>query len=173
MFADPEIVVGRIETLAVDAVVNAANRMLEPGAGVDGALRRAAGPELTRLTKTLPPLEPSQAIITPGFNAPAKHIIHVAAPIYSIPGDHHDKVFALGACYVNAMTLADGHGLRSIAFPCLGAGNYGWPIELACGVGLTHVYVGLSRATHIARVIMCCFTEADAAHYRKGLRGEL
>jgi O-acetyl-ADP-ribose deacetylase (regulator of RNase III) len=173
MDAQIDIVEGRIERMALDAVVNAANMQLLPGSGVDGALRAAAGPELTRLTQTLPPLSPSQAVITPGFNGPFKHIIHVAAPIWYTPGDKTEKVFELGHCYINAIRLAEAHGLKSIAFPFLGTGVYGWPPSAVCGVSITHVYAGLAQAPGIERVVFCCFTAEHAALYRKGMRGEL
>lgn len=173
MDAQIEIVVGRIERLALDAVVNAANRHLLPGAGVDGALRAAAGPDLTRLTATLPPLEPSQAVITPGFDGPFKHIIHIAAPVWQGPGDKQEKVFELGKAYINAVKLAAAHQLTSIGFPCIGTGIYGWPANLACGVAMTHVDSALPTSPTIQRVVYCCFSESDAILYRAGLRGEL
>lgn len=165
-----DVIVGRIETLAVDAVVNAANRRLLPGTGVDGALRAAAGPELTRLTEAMSPIAEGEAVITPGFNAPAIYIIHVAAPVYFTPGDHAEKVSALGQCYKSAIALAEHKGVRSIAFPCLGTGNYGWPAAMGCSIALTHVDAALVKAPGIERVVFCCFTDADAALYRAELR---
>jgi O-acetyl-ADP-ribose deacetylase len=173
MTPDIEILQGRIEELALDAVVNAANSQLLPGAGVDGALRRAAGPKLTMLTNTMPPLDPGQAAITPGFNGPFKHIIHVAAPIWYTPGDRTEKIFELGRCYMNAIQLAHAHGLKSIAFPFLGTGVYGWPKSAVCGISITHIYAGLANAPGIERVLICCFSEEDADLYRIGMRGEL
>lgn len=166
MSAQLEVLVGRIETLAADAVVNAANTALRPGTGVDGALRAAAGPELTKLTATLPPLEDGAAVITPGFNAPARHIIHTAAPIWFEAGDEADKRATLAACYRACIELADAHGLESIAFPCLGTGNFGWPRDIACATALVATVEALETAPNIAHVIFCCFTEADAALYR-------
>lgn len=173
MDARIEVMVGRIERLAVDAVVNAANARLLPGAGVDGALRAAAGPDLTRLTDTMAPLGPGQAAITPGFNGPFNHIIHVAAPVWRTAGDKQEKEIELGRSYVSAITLAEAHGLASIAFPCIGTGIYGWPADIACRVALTHIEAGLLSAPGVQRVVMCCFSEADADVYRAGLRGEL
>ncbi len=171
--AQIEVIVGRIETLHVDAVVNAANRRLMPGSGVDGALRVAAGPELTRLTDAMSPIAEGEAVITPGCNAPARYIIHVAAPVWFVDGDSNNKVRGLGLCYVNAIKLAEQKGLRSLAFPCLGTGNYGWPSAMACGIALTHIGDGLAQAPAIERLIVCCFTETDAAIYEAGLRGDL
>ena len=131
MSAALKIHIGRIETLALDAVVNAANRRLLPGAGVDGALRAAAGPALTELTDTLAPIEEGQAVLTPGFKLRARHIIHTAAPIWTLPGDEDEKCERLSRCYANSIALAARHQLRRIAFPCLGTGSYGWPRETA------------------------------------------
>lgn len=161
-----EIVVGRIETLALDAIVNAANRALMPGTGVDGAIRRAAGPKLTRHTEGMPPLEVGGAVITPGFAAPARFIIHTAAPIYSAPGDEADKIDGLTRCYTNVLTLAHEKGLRTVAFPCLGTGNFGWPRQLACEIATETCGYVLANLGEIERVVFCCFTEADAAPYR-------
>lgn len=166
-----EIVVGRIETLTVDAVVNAANRQLLPGGGVDGALRVAAGPELTRYTEGLPPLEVGEAVLTPGFEAPARHIIHTAAPIWDVPGGQGAKVAGLARCYASAIALAGEHQLTSMAFPCLGTGNFGWPRGFACAIAIAACEEALPDAPSIERLIFCCFTEADAALYRAGLSG--
>lgn len=163
-----DVCVARIETLVVDAVVNAANRELLPGTGVDGALRRAAGPKLTALTSTMAPIGDGEAVISPGFDAPARHIIHTAAPIWVLPGDEAEKIATLGRCYESCIALAAAHGLTSIAFPCLGTGNFGWPRELACGVAIDHARKALMRAADV-RVVFCCFTEEDAAPYRARL----
>lgn len=165
-----KIVVGRIEALSVDAVVNAANRDLLPGAGVDGALRAAAGPELTRHTSALPPLSEGAAVITPGFRAPARFIIHTAAPIYFLDGDEAAKIDVLGRCYANCISVAAEHALTSLAFPCLGTGIYGWPRRLACETALRATAAALAHAPTLTEVTFCCFTEDDAALYRAALR---
>lgn len=164
-----EILVARIETLALDAVVNAANRNLAPGTGVDGALRAAAGPDLTRHTQGLPPLEPGQAILTPGFNLPARFIIHTAAPVWTAPGPEGEKVASLAGCYTSCIALAQEHKLKSIAFPCLGTGNFGWPRGFACAIAIAACEQARENAPGIERVVFCCFTAADADLYRKGL----
>jgi len=161
-----DVVVARIETLGVDAVVNAANRWLAPGTGVDGALRAAAGPLLTQATQKLAPIAEGWAVHTDGFEAPARYIIHVAAPVW-FGGGEEKKQALLGSCYANALTLADALGAREIAFPCLGTGNFGWPKELACEIALASCRAALARATSIERVIYCCFSEEDAAIYRQ------
>jgi O-acetyl-ADP-ribose deacetylase len=173
MTAKIEIIVGRIETLAVDAVVNAANRRLLPGTGVDGALRAAAGPELTRLTEAMSPIAEGEAVITPGYDAPTKYIIHVAAPVFFAPGDPAEKARALGQCYASAIALAAQKNVRSIAFPCLGTGNYGWPAAMGCSVALAHVDAALVHAPGIERVVFCCFTDADAALYHAEMGSDL
>jgi O-acetyl-ADP-ribose deacetylase (regulator of RNase III) len=166
MGARMEIIVGRIETLVVDAVVNAANRELLPGTGVDGALRRAAGPALTALTQTLPPLAESEAVLTPGFDAPARFILHTAAPIWWLEGEERAKIAALAACYRACVALAGAHALRSVAFPCLGTGNFGWPRERACAVAVEACGGAVREAASVERVVFCCFTAEDAEFYR-------
>jgi O-acetyl-ADP-ribose deacetylase len=164
-----EIATGRIETLAVDAVVNAANGRLLPGSGVDGALRAAAGPELTRATEKLPPLKPGEAVLTPGFGAPARFIIHAAAPIWFLDGDEAEKVSLLAKCYRSAIALAHEHALASLAFPCLGTGNFGWPRELACATALAASFEALEAAPGVEKLIFCCFTAEDEALYHAAL----
>ena len=165
-----EIAVGRIEILAVDAVVNAANRRLLPGSGVDGALRAAAGPELTRHTATLPPLGEGEAVLTPGFNLTARAIIHTAAPVWSAAGSDETKIATLARCYENAIALADAQAFASVGFPCLGTGAFGWPRDVACVVAMDASERALAKAVHVKRVVFCCFSEADAAPYRAALK---
>ena len=130
MAAPFEILIARIETLDVDAVVNAANKELMPGTGVDGAIRAAAGAELTQLTNTLAPLDDGEARLTPGFKLSARHIIHTAAPIWTTPGEKGSKVAGLAACYQGCIAAAGKESLTSIAFPCLGTGNFGRSLML-------------------------------------------
>lgn len=168
MTAPFEIMVGRIETLALDAIVNAANRQLQPGTGVDGAIRAAAGPALTEHTDNLAELENGGAVLTPGFKLPAKYIIHTAAPIWSA-GDEGAKVAGLARCYMSSIRLAHDHGIASLAFPCLGTGNYGWPRGFACAIAIASCEQALETAKRIQRIVFCCFTEADAQIYRDAL----
>lgn len=169
MNAPFEVMVGRIETLAVDAVVNAANKRLLPGSGVDGALRAAAGPELTKHTARMSSLSDGEAAITPGFDAPAKFIIHVAAPVWTDPGPEGEKVNGLARCYMSAIKMAASRKFESIAFPCLGTGNFGWPRGFACAIAIAACEEELANAPDLKRVVFCCFTEDDAALYRAGL----
>ena len=164
-----EIMVGRIETLALDAVVNAANRQLAPGSGVDGALRAAAGPRLTEATSRIPPILTGEAVITPGFDAPMKFIIHTAAPVWTDEGPQSAKVAGLAKCYFSSIKMAASRGFESIAFPCLGTGVYGWPREFACGIAVAACEQELANAPKLKRVVFCCFTEDDAKIYRVGL----
>jgi O-acetyl-ADP-ribose deacetylase len=173
MSAPFEIVVGRIETLAVDAVVNAANRQLAPGSGVDGALRAAAGPELTKHTSRLPGLDIGEAVITPGFDLPARFIIHTAAPIWTGPGAEGEKVNGLARCYMSAIKMAASRKFESIAFPCLGTGNFGWPRGFACAIAIAACEQALGEAPSLKRVVFCCFTDSDAEIYRAGLGDEV
>src|SRR5512144_1649774 len=164
-----EIQVARIETLALDAVVNAANTGLMPGAGVDGALRVAAGDELTRLTNTLAPIEEGSATITPGFNLPSRFIIHTAAPVWSAPGEKGAKVAGLARCYTASIMLASSRQFTSLAFPCLGTGNFGWPRDFACAIAIAACEEALPKAPSITKLVFCCFTDADAEPYRAAL----
>lgn len=164
------IEVGRIETLAVDAVVNAANRRLLPGTGVDGALRAAAGPELTKMTQVLGGVEEGEAVRTAGFNLPAKHVLHTAAPVWFNDGDREAKKVRLADCYKSCIALANRHSLVSIGFPCLGTGNFGWPRDIACDIAVTACHQALPHAPSVQRIVFCCFTEADADVYRARLK---
>lgn len=170
MIAPFEILVGRIETLGVDAVVNAANKNLAPGSGVDGALRAAAGADLTKLTDRLGPIKIGEAVITPGFKLPAKFIIHTAAPIWTEPGPEGEKVAGLAKCYLSSVKMAASRQFRSLAFPCLGTGIYGWPRGFACGIAIAACEQALQEAPSIERVVFCCFSEDDADIYRAGLK---
>jgi O-acetyl-ADP-ribose deacetylase (regulator of RNase III) len=167
-----EVMVGRIETLALDAVVNAANKQLLPGAGVDAALRTAAGPDLTKHTARMPALKEGEAAITPGFKAPARFIIHVAAPVWTAPGPEGEKVNGLARCYMSAIKMAASRKFSSMALPCLGTGNFGWPRGFACAIAIAACEQALADAPSLKRVIFCCFTEADAVLYRAGLNEE-
>jgi O-acetyl-ADP-ribose deacetylase (regulator of RNase III) len=169
MAAPFEILVARIETLNVDAIVNAANRGLAPGAGVDGAIRAAAGAELTKLTNTMTPLGDAEARLTPGFNLSARHIIHVAAPVWTTPGEKGPKIAGLAACYQACVDVAAKAALNSIAFPCLGTGNFGWPRDFACAIAVAACEEALANAPSLTRIVFCCFTEADATPYRAAL----
>lgn len=147
--------------LAVDAIVNAANRQLLGGGGVDGAIHRAAGPRLLDACRALPETAPGvrcptgEARITPGFDLPAAHVIHVVGPVWR--GGSHDEPELLAACYRNALQLALEHGLRSIAFPAISCGAYGYPPELAAEVACRNLRTTLARAPVPAMDVHLCF----------------
>jgi O-acetyl-ADP-ribose deacetylase (regulator of RNase III) len=162
MIKTTEIIVGRIETLAIDAIVNPANSALLPGGGADGAIRAAAGPELNRLLETIGALAEGAAIATPGFRLPARWIIHTVAPRWFAAGAAEDKLATLRACYSACLTAAAEIGADSIAFPCIGTGIFGWPKDVACRIAVS---VTSAHPAPLSRIVFCCFTEADAGLY--------
>jgi len=139
----PEVFEGDITTLAVDAIVNAANESLLGGGGVDGAIHRAAGPALLAACRALPQVRPGvrcptgEARITPGFALPARFVIHTVGPVWR--GGHDGEPALLEACYRECLRLAREHGVASIAFPAISAGVYGYPAEAAAGIAVRSV----------------------------------
>ena len=138
-----KIIQGDITTLAVDAIVNAANQVMLGGGGVDGAIHRAAGPELYEACLKVPEVRPGvrcptgEARITPGFRLPAKYVIHTVGPVYR--DGQHGEPEKLAACYRNSLALAAENGCKSIAFPCISTGIYGYPIEEAAKIAVREV----------------------------------
>ncbi|MBC7769750.1 MAG: macro domain-containing protein [Phycisphaerales bacterium] len=166
MAAPFEVLIGRLETLAVDAIVTSANRDLMPGGGLDAAIRQAAGPSLTAHTNGMSALDPGEAALTPGFNLPARHIIHTAPPLWAEDGAEGEKVAALAGCYMSALKLARLHAFASLAFPCLGTGHHRWPRGFACAIAVAACEQALQAAPLVKRLIFCCLTEDDARLYR-------
>jgi len=156
-----------ITTLAVDAIVNAANNTLLGGGGVDGAIHRAAGAELLACCRTLNGCATGEAKITPGFRLPARHVIHTVGPIWR--GGEHGEAGLLAACYRNALKLAAQTGLSSIAFPCISTGVYGYPPELAAPHAIASVRETLIHLPGIREVIFCCFSEEERMRYEREL----
>ncbi|NUO71878.1 MAG: O-acetyl-ADP-ribose deacetylase [Frateuria sp.] len=149
--------------LAVDAIVNAANRSLLGGGGVDGAIHHAAGPRLLEACRTLPEVAPGvrcptgEVRITPGFDLPATHVIHTVGPVWR--GGGQDEPQLLAACYRNALRLAREHGLRSVAFPAISCGAYGYPPELAAEVACASLRKTLAEATGALIGVHLCFRD--------------
>jgi O-acetyl-ADP-ribose deacetylase (regulator of RNase III) len=159
-----DILVADITTLAVDAVVNAANRSLLGGGGVDGAIHRAAGPELLAECRTLGGCDTGSAKITRGYRLPAKHVIHAVGPVWQGGGSNEDTLLA--SCYRTALDLAATHSLVSIAFPAISTGIYAFPADRAARIAVGTVASQLSAAPRsIGRVVFCCFSENAAQHH--------
>lgn len=160
-----EIVVGDITALAVDVVVNAANAALCGGGGVDGAIHRAAGPELLAECRTLGGARPGEVRLTAGYDLPAKHIAHAVGPVWR-GGDQGEEA-QLAGCYSTSIELARSVGAHSIAFPAISTGAYHYPMNKATEVALCTVAARLSELSTPMRVVFCCFSDKDAAVYRK------
>ena len=171
------IIQGDITTLAVDAIVNAANQRMLGGGGVDGAIHRAAGPELYEACLKVPEVRPGvrcptgEARVTPGFRLPAKFVIHTVGPVYR--DGRHGEPDLLAACYRNSLVLAAENHCSSIAFPCISTGVYGYPVEDAARIAIREVQAAVSARASARRntaadmeVIFCCFSERDANVYR-------
>ncbi|HOW27668.1 MAG TPA: O-acetyl-ADP-ribose deacetylase [Elusimicrobiota bacterium] len=163
-----ELLLGDITGLDVDAIVNAANTSLSGGGGVDGAIHRRAGPELLAECRTLG-CPTGEARMTRGYRLPARHVIHVAGPRWHGGGRGEEAL--LEKCYENALSLAVRHGVRTIAFPCISTGVYGYPIDQAAPVAVRAVRQGLRTAPSLERVVLVCFSRPDFECYQSILKG--
>lgn len=163
-----QIVSSDITQLRVDAIVNAANRSLLGGGGVDGAIHRAAGPELLAECRTLGGCETGQAKITRGYRLPARHVIHTVGPIWQ--GGEQGEPELLAACYRNGLKLAVANGVRTIAFPAISCGVYGYPLEEAARIAVREVRQCLAGDDRIEAVYLVCFGGEAFEAYQRALR---
>lgn len=154
-----------ITRLPVDAIVNAANASLLGGGGVDGAIHRAAGPELLAECRLLGGCRVGGAKLTDAYRLPARFVVHTVGPVWR--GGAQGEPELLAACYRNALQVAAGSAVRSIAFPCISTGIYGYPAERAAEVAVAAVREALRQPGSILEVIFCCFSAADFAVYRR------
>ena len=160
-----DIVVADITTLDVDAVVNAANRSLLGGGGVDGAIHRAAGPELLAECETLGGCETGDAKITRGYRLKARHVIHAVGPVWSGGGKNEEALLA--SCYRTALDLMADNRLTSVAFPAISTGVYRFPADLAARIAVGTVAAEIAaQPRSITRVTFCCFAAASAEHHK-------
>lgn len=160
-----KVVTGDITTFQVDAIVNAANESLLGGGGVDGAIHRAAGPGLLEECRGIGGCPTGEARITRGYDLPARHVIHTVGPIWR--GGDAGEADLLAGCYRNSLDLAATHGIRTIAFPAISTGVYGYPADKAARIAARTTLDWLNRHPDaIEQVIFVCFSEPSAAHYR-------
>jgi len=162
-----EVIVADITTLGVDAIVNAANTSLLGGGGVDGAIHRAAGPELLAECRTLNGCETGDAKITKGYRLPAKHVIHAVGPVWD--GGSYDEDELLASCYRRGLELCQANGLASIAYPAISTGVYGFPANRAAKIAVSTVADTLAETPAVTRVIFCCFSDSSGRLHEAAL----
>jgi O-acetyl-ADP-ribose deacetylase (regulator of RNase III) len=156
-----------ITTLSVDAIVNAANSSLLGGGGVDGAIHRAAGPDLFEACKHLNGCEVGKAKLTDGFNLPARYIIHTVGPVWH--GGGNGEAELLASCYRESLALAEAHNIQTIAFPAISTGVYGYPKQQAAEIAVRTVSSSIRGSASLRTILFVCFSTDDLAIYRKAL----
>lgn len=156
---------GDITTLQVEAIVNAANNSLLGGGGVDGAIHRSAGPELMRECRELGGCDTGEARITRAYRLPARYVIHTVGPVWQ-DGTRGEPAL-LASCYERSIELAVRHGVRTLAFPGISTGAYGYPTDLAAGIAVNTVRSSLARETTVEQVVFCCFSAEDLRVYER------
>jgi len=162
-----EVIVADITTLSVDAIVNAANSSLLGGGGVDGAIHRAAGPELVAECRMLHGCNTGDAKITQGYRLKARHVIHTVGPVWN--GGDLGEDDLLASCYRRSIELCQKHGLASVAFPAISTGIYRFPAERAAGIASKSIVDALPAAPAVTRVIFCCFSDASGRLHEEAL----
>jgi len=162
------VVLGDITRLALDAIVNAANSSLLGGGGVDGAIHRAAGPDLALYCRNLGGCKTGDAKISPGFRLAAKHVIHTVGPVWQ--GGQADEPALLASCYRRSLEVAAKHGVRTLAFPAISTGIFRFPADLAAEIATSTVAEALAAEPGFEQVVFCCFDQASADRHLEALR---
>jgi O-acetyl-ADP-ribose deacetylase len=162
-----EVIVADITTLGVDAIVNAANSSLLGGGGVDGAIHRAAGPDLVAECRMLHGCKTGQAKITKGYRLPARHVIHTVGPVWN--GGTFGEADLLASCYRRSLEICHKHELTSVAFPAISTGIYRFPADRAAGIAVATVVEALTTAPDVTNVIFCCFSPESSLLHQEAM----